>query len=306
MNDKNNSNLPDLSGLFQIDEKDIPDEIIQKEPVKKTMGESILLTKEAVNTLPKPQRKAINKEKKQKKRTQQINTAKKRIIAIGAAVISLIFIISLISFLADRSKRPEVTFAKVQKETIVAYANNTGVTYSNGSSIEAVFIDNDYDVNFISSGQTVQMTTEDGLTVNGMVKEIREEPVGSDIITKYYNILTGTMPSTSVYAVYVLPDSTESFTQAGVPVDIHVITGTSEKTLTVPSTAIRTDNGLPFVWIYSSFTKEISRQNVTVGISYDGRTEILSGVKRSQKVISSSDITQELTQGIKVRATKEK
>lgn len=304
MKDKNN-NLPDLSGLFKIDENEIPDEIIQKEPVKQQSGESILLSKEAVDTLPKPQRKVIRKDRKQYKRKQTILLARKRIAVIAAAVIALVLTISLISFFADRAKRPEITFEKVRKETVVSYAKNTGVTYSNGNSIEAVFIDNDYDVNFITTGQTVQMTTPDGLTVNGMVKEIKEEPAGSELITKYYNILTGTIPATSVYAVYILPDSTESFTQAGLAVDIQVITGTSEDTLTVPSSAIRTENGQTFVWIYSSFSKEISRQNVTVGISYDGRTEVTSGLRRSQKIVSSSScLAEELSEGIKVRAKK--
>lgn len=304
MKDKNN-NLPDLSGLFKIDENEIPDEIIQKEPVKQQSGESILLSKEAVDTLPKPQRKVIRKDRKQYKRKQAILLARKRIAVIAAAVIALVLTISLISFFADRAKRPEITFEKVRKETVVSYAKNTGVTYSNGNSIEAVFIDNDYDVNFITTGQTVQMTTPDGLTVNGMVKEIKEEPAGSELITKYYNILTGTIPATSVYAVYILPDSTESFTQAGLAVDIQVITGTSEDTLTVPSSAIRTENGQTFVWIYSSFSKEISRQNVTVGISYDGRTEVTSGLRRSQKIVSSSSsLAEELSEGIKVRAKK--
>lgn len=299
------NNLPDLSGLFQINENEIPDEIIKKEPVKQQSGESILLAKEAVDTLPKPQRKVIHKERKQYKRKQTILLARKRIAVIAAAVIALVLTISLISFFADRAKRPEITFEKVRKETVVSYAKNTGVTYSNGNSIEAVFIDNDYDVNFITTGQTVQMTTPDGLAVNGMVKEIKEEPAGSELITKYYNILTGTIPATSVYAVYILPDSTESFTQAGLAVDIQVITGTSEDTLTVPSSAILTENGQTFVWIYSSFSKEISRQNVTVGISYDGRTEVTSGLRRSQKVVSSSScLAEELSEGIKVRAKK--
>lgn len=305
-NSKNN-NYPDISGLFQIDDKDIPDEIIKKDPDRKTVREPILVSQQAVNTLPKPARKVITKEKKQKKRDEAVALAKKRIMIIGAVLITVILAVSLISYFSDRAKRPEAVYEKVQKETVVAYAKNTGVTYSNGDSFEAVFIDNDYDVNFISPGQTVQMTTDDGLTVAGIVKEIKEEPVGSDIITKYHNILTGTMPATSVYAVYITPDSTESFTQAGMPLEIRVITGKSEDTLTVPSSAIQSDNGQSYVWIYSSFSKTITRKNVTVGLSYDGRTEITSEIKRSAKVIASFSCSpEELADGIKVRAKKDK
>ncbi len=306
MKDNSNSNnYPDLSGLFQIDDKDIPDKIIKKDPEQKTVKEPILISQEAVNSLPKPARKAITKEKRQKMRDEAIAKAKKRIIITGASLVALVVAISLISFFLSNAKRPEVSYEKVQKETVVAYAKNTGVTYNNGSTFEAVFIDNDYDVNFITPGQTVQMTADGDLTVTGIVKEIKEEPVGSDIITKYYNILTGTMPATSVYAVYVTPDSTESFNQAGIPLDIKVITGTSEDALTVPSAAIHSDNGQAYVWIYSSFTKSITRKNVTVGLSYDGRTEITSEIKRSAKVISAFSCSpEELAEGIKVRAKK--
>lgn len=303
----NNDNYPDFSELFRIDDKDIPSEIIEKDPGQKEVKEPILISQEAVKTLPKPQRKAITREQKQKKRRKAANAAKKRIIMIAAAVIALITAISLISFFADRAKRPEVTYAKAAKETITAYAKNIGVTYSNGSSIEAVFIDNDYDVNMISAGQTVEMTTEDSLTVTGIVREIKEEPVGSDIITRYFNILTGTMPATSVYAVYITPDSTESFTQAGVPLDVKVITGKSEDAITVASSAIQSDNGQSFVWVYSPFSKTIKRENVTVGLSYDGRTEITSEFRRSKRVITSCTCApEELAEGIKVVAKKDK
>ncbi len=302
-----NDNYPDFSELFKIDEKDIPAEIIEKDPEQKEVQEPILISQQAVKTLPKPQRKVITKEQKQKKRQKAALKAKKRIIIIAAAVIALITAVSLISFFADRAKRPEVTYEKPVKETITAYAKNIGVTYSNGNTIEAVFIDNDYDVNMISAGQTVEMTTADSLTVTGIVKEIKEEPVGSDIITKYFNILTGTMPATSVYAVYITPDSTESFTQAGLPLDVRVITGKSEDAITVASSAIQSDNGQAFVWIYSSLSKTIKRENVTVGLSYDGRTEITSEFRRTKKVITSYSCTpEEMAEGIKVVAKKDK
>lgn len=302
---KKNPEHPDFSQLFNIKDKDIPDEIIKKDPDLKRVNEPILITENAVNNLPKPERKKITRERQQKKRDQAVALAKKRLLSAGAVIVALVLIISIAGSFISKSKRPETVYEKVQKETIVAYSTNTGVTYSKGDTLDVVFIDNDYDVNFITTGQTVNMTTEDGLTATGIVREIKEEPAGSEIITKYHNILTGTLPATSVYAVYVTPDSTEIFTQAGISLDIKVVTGKAEDVLTVPSSAIQSDDGKPFVWVYSSFSNSISRKDVTVGLSYDGRTEITSGLKRSQKVISSfSCAPEELSDGIKVRAEK--
>ena len=60
-----NDNYPDFSELFKIDEKDIPAEIIEKDPEQKEVQEPILISQHAVKTLPKPQRKVITKEQKQ-------------------------------------------------------------------------------------------------------------------------------------------------------------------------------------------------------------------------------------------------
>lgn len=302
MKDNKNNDYPDISELFKIDETEIPDEIIKKDISAKRSTESILNSDEALKVLPKESRKAIQKDKSATKRKAFLLRSKKRFIIAACAAVTAVLIFLIAGFMINQSKKPVVSYEKPVTENISVHSDDIGVTYTLKDTVYAVFVDNEYDTNFIEVGQTVELTTADSITVTGKITEIKEESPESDLINKYYSVLTTEMPSTSVYSVYVKPDSPDSFTKDGTVVSVKVLTKTSFDAKTVPSTAILEDENGAFVWIYSPFSRTISKLSVTTGISSDGRTEITSEIKKSARVVYNFSCTeQELTENMKVR-----
>lgn len=309
MSDNKNELYPDISGLFDIDDKDIPEEIIKKDPTIKPAGAPILNSDEALKALPKESRKAITKDKKARKHKAILQKTKKKFIIAIASVIAIILAAGIISFLISESQKPVVKCEKPVTETISLHTDSIGITYSDGQGIQIVFIDNEYDTNNITVGQTAEITSTE-IKTTGTVSLIREEQPDSQVVTEYYSGLSADasdekLPETAVYAVYITPSEPESFTSAGKPVSIKVLTKTSEDTLTVPSSAVISDESGTYVWVYSIWSKAISKNAVTTGISSDGRTEITDGLKKSSRVIYDfSENTSSLAEGVKVKVIK--
>ncbi|MBE6716232.1 MAG: hypothetical protein E7573_04865 [Ruminococcaceae bacterium] len=303
MQDKNkHDDYPDISKLFKIDENEIPDEIIKKDTSVRKTGEAILNSDEALKSLPKKTQKAIKKDKSIKKRNDFISKSKKRVIIAASVAAAAAILILVLGFFVTQSKKPVVSFEKPAVETISVHTDDIGITYSVNGSLHVVFVDNEYDTNFIEAGQTVEMTTAQSVSVTGKITEIKEEAPESDIISKHYSVLTTDLPSTSVYCVYIKPDTPDAFEIEGTVVSVKVLTKTSTDAVTVPSTAVLEDSSGTFVWTYSPFTGSISRLDVTTGISSDGRTEITSEIKKSTRVIYSfSCRAEELSEDMKVR-----
>lgn len=305
MSENKNELYPDISGLFDIDDKDIPAEIIEKAPVSEEIKKPILNSDEALKTLPKASRKAIAKDKKQRKRKNQMNKARKKIITAASVVLAVIIAFGFIGYLISEHNKPSVTCEKPVKESISIHTDAIGVTYTDTAGMNIVFIDNEYDTHKIEAGQKAELVTAE-LKTTGTVFAIKEELPESDLITNHYSVLASgslsadTPPETAVYAVYIRPDNAEEFTAAGKPVSVKVHTLVSEDTLTVPSSAVITDETGTYVWVYSVWTKSVSGQPVTTGIVSDGKTEITSGLKKSSRVVISGEIN-ELADGVKVK-----
>ncbi len=302
MTDKNKNNeYPDLTGLFDIDSDSLPEKLIPKDPKSKGV-KTPFLTAEDPKELSKTEKKAIKKERKTEIRKKKRNKLRTGFTVTVSVLLLLFAAFEIISYFAADSKKPVVTAEKPVEQTISRYHSAKGVTVTDNNRQSVIFIDNDYDVHYTEKGQTAELTDDKGNTVRGTVTDIRELSPDSPFISDYHTLLTDTPPSTAVYAVFVTPENTELLKKDGIPISVRVITKTSENALTVSSSAIQINGNQPFVWIYSSFDKTLTRQDVKVGISSDGRTEITAGIEKNDKVVTSFSCAPEaLYEGIKVK-----
>lgn len=301
-NKKPSEEYTDFSDVFNIDDSSIPDSIIEKDPDGPKITEPILTSEEAQRFLPKDAKKAMEKEKKEEKKQKKKNKRRLRLIMILAAAVILMITAGIVNFIITDAKTPSVSVEKPVTETISRYHTDTAVSITRNNEAAAVFIDNDYDVHFIEKGQTVEMTTPENTVIKGTVTDIKEESADSEFLKKYHTVLTGTLPLTSVYAVYITPSVPAELTAEGVTLSAKVITKTSENTLTVPSTAVFLNGNQNYVWIYDSFRKTLSKQDVSIGISVDGKTEIIKGLEKSDRVaVTFSCLQEQLYEGIRVK-----
>ncbi len=66
----------------------------------------------------------------------------------------------------------------------------------------------------------------------------------------------------------------------------NIITATKNNVLLVPSTAIQTQNGAPYVRIMKN--KQVTETEVTTGLTSDSQTEIVSGINEGDTIVTSS------------------
>lgn len=299
---KTNHELPDISGLFDIDESSIPTEIIEKSPTLGTITTPILTSEEAMRKLPKEARKDIETDNKAKKKRA---TAKKRKNTLKKAAIILLALmlgISIIDFIIDRAKMPSVTVDSPVIQTISRYHEAPAVAVNKNNTVFAALIDNDYDLHYIEAGQIVEITLPDSTKTYGKVFEIKEEKPEDELISKNFNVLTGSLPSTPVYAVYVTFNDLSLSLKDGTVLSAKIITKMAENAVTLPSSAVLQDDNGYYVWSYSSFKKCLKRIDITVGITVDGITEITSGLEKSDKIaITFSCLPEQLYEDIKVK-----
>lgn len=297
-----NNEIPDFSEVFNIDEDSLPEKLIEKDPDASTRNLGFL---SGENELTEKEKKEKLKQEKAEKKKKQANRIKNRSIIILSAIVLFFISATAISIAVNESKKPVVTTEKPVIQTVSRYTEGNAVTVASGKSFKVVFIDNDYDVHYIEQGQTARITDENGTIYTGKISDIKEASPESYYIKDYFTVLTGEMPSTSVYAVFVTPDDTSVFTKEGIELKIKVLTKTAEDALTVKSSAVFTDGNQNYVWIYSALTKTLSKQDVKTGLSVDGITEIQAGLSKSDRVVTSFSCTEDkIYEGIKVKPEK--
>ena len=83
---------------------------------------------------------------------------------------------------------------------------------------------------------------------------------------------------------------------------VRIVTETAENAVAVPTSAVLMEGNQPYVWVFHSFTKKLSRQDVAVGIASEDMTEVLRGLKKGAKVISGASVpSSELYEGVRVK-----
>lgn len=294
-----NNDIPDFSKVFSIDESTLPDKLIEKDPEASARNLGFLSGEEELSE--KEKKEKLKQEKNEKKK-KKINRIKNRTIVILSAVVILFVAITAVSIAVKESRKPVVTVEKPVVQTISRYTEADAVTVSSGTGFKVVFVDNDYDVHYIEAGQTAEITDENGTLYTGKISDIKEASAESYYIKNYYAVLTGEMPSTAVYAVFVNPDDASAFTKEGTVLKVKVLTKTAADALTVKASAVFTDGNQQYVWKYSAFGKTLEKHDVKVGLSVDGVTQILAGVEKSDKVVASFSCSEDkIYEGIKVK-----
>lgn len=307
------NDTPDISGIFNIDENEIPDKII-----KKVSGDTnkkitpILTSSEARKSLPKEDRNALKKDDRRRKREKQSKTVKKNVLII--LVIAVAVVIVLLSS-GNRIKNADIPKVELTTPEITTlseyYTTEKAVVIDTEQGKTVLFFDNEYSVHNIKSGQTAVVTTLEGTKVECIIKKIAANEPDDSVVQNYYGSLVGGTPSTLVYTVYAVSEDKTAFTQDDNKIkSVTITTLTSENTLVLPKEAVEVhpdESGSLFrntycVWVYSKKTSEITSLTVTTGIITDNSVEITSALSPDAQVVlrASCDFS-ELKDGMKVK-----
>lgn len=297
-----NNQLPDFSQVFNIDDASLPDKLIEKDPDASSRNLGFLSGEQELSE--KEKKENLRREKAEKKK-KQVNRMKNRMLIILSAAVLLLVSVFAISIGVRESKKPVVTVEKPVVQTVSRYTESNGVTVSSGKGCKVVFIDNDYDVHYIEPGQTVELYDENGTLYRGKISDIKEASPDSYYVKDYYAVLTGELPATAVYAVFVTPEDSSAFTKEGVSLKVKVLTKTAENAMTVKASAVFTDGNQTYVWKYSSFGKALEKQDVKTGITVDGITVISAGLEKNDRIVTSFSCSEDkIYDGIQVKTEK--
>lgn len=309
MSDKNkdnktNTDLPDISGIFDIDEKKIPDKIIKKDPeTDKKIDNPILTSDEARKTLPKKDRKVLKKEDRSRNRIRFNKKMKKNLIIALAAAVGIIIAVVFIFGLGKKDDTPEVFVSTPVIEPVSSYYTigaNKAFTVNDHLGKLVAFFENNYDNYNLTTGLSATVTTAKGKTVNGKIVRIDDHAPTDAIVTNYYELIEGKKTSRNICAVYIKLDNQEDTskylkTDGELAQAVVITTETVENALTVPLTALITEDGGDdnkfndqyFVLVYSEEDATVKRVPVTTGIQEGDKIQITSGLESTAKVVTA-------------------
>lgn len=128
----------------------------------------------------------------------------------------------------------------------------------------------------IQRGQRAVVTFDalPGTSLNGVVVTV--DPTS----TVVSNVVT--------YPVTVLLTQTTNDVKPGMTASVQVVVDKAENVLELPSSAVQTQGGQSFVNVKNGKTEE--RRSVVTGLKGDDTTEIVSGVKEGETVVTSSAV----------------
>ena len=293
---------PDISAIFNVDEARAAGKPIEKTTDAPKKGDRILTSSEGLKHLPREERKKMKADARKTRRAARMKKAKTRaIIILSVLLVAAIAALAIWLKIAD-SKKPVVSVARAVVETLDRCYTDDAVILTDGKKTTAVLIDNDYDVHFIEKNCAAEAVAADGTSVPGKVTQIKEEKPGSDQFVWLASSLLGETPEVPFYAVYITLDDEAQTLTAGQKLTAKVVTATAENAVVIPSTAVLMDGNQPYVWIFHSFTKKLSRQDIAVGISSDEETEVMRGLKKGDRVIAGASVpSSELYEGVRVK-----
>ena len=136
---------------------------------------------------------------------------------------------------------------------------------------------NEVDVSKVQVGQKVVLTFDalPDLTVAGQVATI--DPVGT------------TSSGVVTYNVQINFDTQDSRVKSGMSISAEIITNVKQDVLTVPNSAVKTQGTTKYVQVLVNGAPQI--KPVTVGLSSDTSTEIVSGINEGDKVVTQTITT---------------
>ena len=291
---------PDISAIFDIDDNSLKDRSAKKAEVPRK-GERILTSPEGIRHLPKEEQKKLKAAERKEKRAKSLKKAKTRAIIILAVLLAALLAALIIWLKIADDKKPVIAITVAVTETLEKSYSDDALILTEGG-VTAILIDNDYDVHGVAKNRNVSIVTDVGDTLTGTVTEIRETRPSEERFAWLTSSLLGSIPEVPVYAVSVFVNDPDGILKEGDKVTARVITDTAENAVTIPVSSVFMDGPQPYLWIYHSFTKKLTRQDVSVGLSNEEKTEVLRGLKKGEKVLSGSSVpSAELYDGIRVK-----
>ncbi len=141
---------------------------------------------------------------------------------------------------------------------------------------------NEVDVSKVKTGQKATLTFDaiSDLNITGEVSEI------DSIGTVSQGVVT--------YNVQIAFDTQDDRVKSGMSVSAAIITGTKQDILLVPNAAVKSQGGAYYVEVQDATTP--IRQPVEIGISNDTMTEIISGLKEGDSIITRTVTSAATTQ----------
>ncbi|MFA5124412.1 MAG: efflux RND transporter periplasmic adaptor subunit [Patescibacteria group bacterium] len=157
-----------------------------------------------------------------------------------------------------------------------------GDTVSSGASAVTLITDqkianislNEVDVSKVKTGQKVSVTFDaiSDLTVTGSVADV-------DMI--------GTVTQgVASYEVKIVFDSQNDQIKSGMTANVSIIIDSKVEALQVPSSAIKTQNGVTYVQVLVNGQPQ--QKEVTIGLASDTMTEILNGINEGDEVVTQT------------------
>ena len=151
---------------------------------------------------------------------------------------------------------------------------SVGIITNPNNQVTASVSLTEIDVVKVKSGQKVTLTMDafPDKTFTGEVLAINTNGQSSSGVTSYPTI--------------IVLDNSLSNMYANMSVSANIIIDSRTDVLTIPSSAIKTSNGVSMVQVMKN--NQVSQIEVTIGLSDDTNTEIISGLNEGDTVITST------------------
>jgi multidrug efflux pump subunit AcrA (membrane-fusion protein) len=153
--------------------------------------------------------------------------------------------------------------------------SGSSITITDMESLQVEMSVSEVDIPKVSVGQKadVEFDAVPSKTFTGSVKSIMPNAASSSGVVNY--------------TVYVKLDSLEPTLRTGMTASVDIRTTVATDALAVPSSAVKTDNGTKYVMVVGA-GGTTSKKTVTVGVSDDSYTQILSGITDGTVVSTGS------------------
>ena len=154
-------------------------------------------------------------------------------------------------------------------------SSGSSITITDMASLQVELTVSEVDIPGVAISQTASITFDaiPGKTFTGSVKSILPNATTSSGVVNY--------------TVYVKLDSLDSRMRTGMTASVDIKTQTADNAVAVPSSAVHTSNGAKYVLVVGP-NDQTTRKTVTVGLSDDTYTQIVSGITAGTVVSTGS------------------
>jgi macrolide-specific efflux system membrane fusion protein len=156
--------------------------------------------------------------------------------------------------------------------------SGSSITITDMSSMQVQMTVSEVDVPKVAVGQKATITFDaiSGKTFPGSVKSILPNATTSSGVVNYI--------------VYIKLDDLDPSLRTGMTATVDIQTQTVADALSVPSSAVKTDNGAKYVLVVDG-AGNTRRKTVKIGVSDDTYTQITEGITGGTIVVTSSETT---------------